>query len=134
MTRFELATPATRTQCATRLRYIPKIFNFVPNLAVCQVRYPSRKNLPLATFFCLGFAPRSQNFAFCGFATFRSICSLSGLHFVSSVRKSARQSATSRKARFKNWDGRTRTSECLDQNQVPYHLATSQCHYAYSTL
>ena len=25
------------------------------------------------------------------------------------------------------WDGRTRTSECLDQNQVPYHLATSHC-------
>ena len=23
MTRFELATPATRTQCATKLRYIP---------------------------------------------------------------------------------------------------------------
>ena len=23
MTRFELATPATRTRCATRLRYIP---------------------------------------------------------------------------------------------------------------
>lgn len=26
---------------------------------------------------------------------------------------------------FKNgWGGRIRTSECLDQNQVPYHLAT----------
>lgn len=24
MTRFELATPATRTRCATKLRYIPK--------------------------------------------------------------------------------------------------------------
>ena len=34
---------------------------------------------------------------------------------------------------FKIWDGRTRTSECLDQNQVPYHLATSQYNY-YSTL
>lgn len=28
MTRFELATPATRTRCATRLRYIPTILNF----------------------------------------------------------------------------------------------------------
>lgn len=28
MTRFELATPATRTRCATRLRYIPTLFNF----------------------------------------------------------------------------------------------------------
>ena len=29
---------------------------------------------------------------------------------------------------FKNgWGGRIRTSECLDQNQVPYHLATT--HY-----
>ena len=29
MTRFELATPATRTRCATKLRYIPIIlFNF----------------------------------------------------------------------------------------------------------
>ena len=26
MTRFELATPATRTRCATKLRYIPTIF------------------------------------------------------------------------------------------------------------
>jgi hypothetical protein len=23
------------------------------------------------------------------------------------------------------WDGGIRTPECLDQNQVPYHLATS---------
>ena len=29
MTRFELATPATRTRCATKLRYIPiNLFNF----------------------------------------------------------------------------------------------------------
>ena len=28
MTRFELATPATRTRCATRLRYIPTILDF----------------------------------------------------------------------------------------------------------
>ena len=26
MTRFELAAPATRTRCATRLRYIPKFY------------------------------------------------------------------------------------------------------------
>ena len=29
----------------------------------------------------------------------------------------------------KIWGGRIRTSECLDQNQVPYHLATP--HYRY---
>ncbi len=27
---------------------------------------------------------------------------------------------------LKNWGGRIRTSECLDQNQVPYRLATPQ--------
>lgn len=27
---------------------------------------------------------------------------------------------------FRGWDGGIRTPECLDQNQVPYHLATSQ--------
>ena len=63
MTRFELATPATRTQCATRLRYIPKIFNFVPNLAVCQVRYPSRKNNSQDCFFSAEcYIPRYSNF------------------------------------------------------------------------
>jgi hypothetical protein len=27
---------------------------------------------------------------------------------------------------MRGWDGGIRTPECLDQNQVPYHLATSQ--------
>ena len=41
MTRFELATPATRTQCATKLRYIPIInylvFNFGLKRTTCYL-------------------------------------------------------------------------------------------------
>ena len=33
----------------------------------------------------------------------------------------------SRKACIAGWGGRIRTSECRNQNPVPYHLATPQC-------
>ncbi len=44
MTRFELATPATRTQCATRLRYIPILLKS-QNFRFARVRYPSLKSI-----------------------------------------------------------------------------------------
>ena len=57
MTRFELATPATRTRCATQLRYIPRKYltvnivdaawHFIPFVSrlAQNVRYIPRKYL-----------------------------------------------------------------------------------------
>ena len=44
MTRFELATPATRTRCATKLRYIP-ILVILFSLGSAPTVLPSQKIL-----------------------------------------------------------------------------------------
>ena len=50
MTRFELATPATRTRCATRLRYIPTTYSIIAKLAFCSGALPLSQNNSLDCF------------------------------------------------------------------------------------
>ena len=89
------------------LRPLPPQGSTLPSCATSRFNYFNRKTYVLLehatplrkscrTFSRLEFAPRSRNFAFMPNGIVGSIRSLSGLHFVSSVRKFARQSATSR--------------------------------------
>ena len=50
MTRFELATPATRTRCATRLRYIPKFYILTAKLSFCSGALPLSQKRYLIVF------------------------------------------------------------------------------------
>ena len=55
MTRFELATPATRTRCATKLRYIPIYYIKFSTLGACLYQAAtSHKTWHLVSFCYLG--------------------------------------------------------------------------------